>query len=69
MADENEPDDLDRRIERTRKRMDVARSDLMALIGEALDDGRSPTRVGRYAHWSDAYIKQIREKRRESTAN
>ena len=56
-----EPDDLDRKIERARKRMDAARTDLMAAIWEALNQKRNLTRIGRYAHWSREYIAQIRD--------
>jgi hypothetical protein len=63
MTDDMEPDDLDRRIERARKRMDTGRADLMAAIYEALDAGRSPGRIGRYAHWTDEYIKRIRDRK------
>jgi hypothetical protein len=61
MADTTEPDDLDRRIERARKKMDAGRSELMAGIREALEIRRTPTRIGRYAHWSPEYIKKIRD--------
>lgn len=63
MTDELEPDDLDRRIERARKRMDSARADLMSGIHEALEQGRPFARIGRYAHWSAEYIKKIRDGR------
>ena len=59
MADDTEPDDLDRRIERARKRMDAARSELMAGISEALRLGRTPARIARYSHWSAPYIKKL----------
>ena len=62
MADTAEPDDLDRRIERARKKMDAGRSELMAGIDEALAIKRTPTRIGRYAHWSPEYIKKIRDR-------
>ena len=61
MADDTEPDDLDRRIERARKRMDAARTELMAGISEALRLGRTPARIGRYSHGSAPYIKKIRD--------
>jgi hypothetical protein len=61
MADDTEPDDLDKRIERARKRMDAARADLLAAIREALEIGRSPSRIGRYARWSRDYIAKIRD--------
>jgi hypothetical protein len=69
MADDLEPDDLDRRIERARKRMDTARSDLMGGIREALERKRSPTRIGRYAHWSPEYIKKIRDREADNVAD
>ncbi len=56
-----EPDDLDRQIERARKRMDSARADLLAAIREALAQGRSLSRVGRYAHWTTEHIRKIRD--------
>ena len=62
MADADEPDDLDRRIERARKRMDAARRDLMAGIGEALELKRTPARIARWSHWSPDYIKKIRDR-------
>ena len=61
MADTPEPDDLDRRIERARGKMDAGRADLMTAIREALADDRSPSRIGRYAHWSRDYISKIRD--------
>lgn len=63
MDDVPEPDELDRRIERSRLKMDAARSELMTGIHEALGLGRTPARVGRYAHWSREYIKKIRDGR------
>ena len=59
MAHPPEPDDLDKRIARDRKRMDTARADLLAGIREALDLKRSPSRIGRYARWSRDYIAKI----------
>ena len=59
MADRTEPDDLDRRIERARHKMDAGRSELMAAIHEALAIGRGPSRIGRYAHWSRDYVAKI----------
>ena len=56
-----EPDDLDKRIDRARRRMDAARRDLMQGIDEALKVGRSPARIARYAKWSREYITQIRD--------
>jgi hypothetical protein len=61
MADDIEPDDLDRRIERARRKMDAGRADLLSAIREALERKRTPTRIGRYAHWSAVYITQIRD--------
>lgn len=65
MADNPEPDDLDRRIERARKKMDAGRDELMAGIRDALEIKRSPARIGRYAHWSPEYIKKIRDRESE----
>jgi hypothetical protein len=55
-------DDLDKRIERARSRMDAGRAELMAGIREALAAGRTPSRIGRYAHWSRDQIVKIRDK-------
>ena len=63
MAEGTEPDDLDKRIERARIRMDTARADLIAGIREALADGRKPARIGRYAHWSPDQIVKIRDRK------
>ena len=49
--------------------MDTARSDLMGGIREALERKRSPTRIGRYAHWSPEYIKKIRDREADSAAD
>lgn len=57
----DEPDDLDKRIERARARYDRAHADLMALIREALDAERGPSRIGRHASWSREYIAKIRD--------
>lgn len=61
MAENTEPDELDKRIERARTRMDAARAALMAGIREALAAGRTPSRIGRYAHWSRDQIVKIRD--------
>jgi hypothetical protein len=61
MADDTEPDDLDRKIERARRKMDAGRADLLAFIDEALAGGRGPARIGRYAHWSEQQIRKIRD--------
>lgn len=61
MTSPPEPDDLDRKIERARRRMDAGRADLMAAIEEALAQKRSLARIGRYAHWTTEYIRQIRD--------
>lgn len=66
MAEGTEPDELDRRIERARTRMDAARADLIAGIHEALGIGRTPTRIGRYAHWSRDQIVKIRDGKTET---
>lgn len=59
--DDSEPDDLDRRIERARRRMDDARRDLMSGIEEALTVNRPTARVARYSHFSEQYIRKIRD--------
>ena len=59
MADATEPDDLDRRIERARNKMDAGRAELIAAIRDALAVGRKPSRIGRYARWSRDYITKI----------
>lgn len=59
MADATEPDDLDRRIERARNKMDAGRAELIAAIRDALAAGRKPSRIGRYARWSRDYITKI----------
>ena len=61
MEDDSEPDSLDRRIERARRRMDDARRDLMAGIEEALTAKRPTARVARYSHFSEQYIRKIRD--------
>jgi hypothetical protein len=61
MADEQEPDDLDRRIARARHKMDTGRGELMTAIREALAIGRAPSRIGRHAKWSRDYIVKIRD--------
>jgi hypothetical protein len=63
MAEGTEPDELDKRIERARIRMDTARADLIAGIHEALAAGRKPARIGRYAHWSPDQIVKIRDRK------
>lgn len=59
MADAPEPDDLDKRIERARSKMDAGRAELIAAIRDAADAGRKPSRIGRYARWSRDYITKI----------
>jgi hypothetical protein len=61
MPDIDEPDELDLRIERTRKRLDTAHADLMSLIREALAAGRGPSRIARHAGWTKEYISKIRD--------
>ena len=61
MSDEPEPDDLDRRVDRARKKMDDGRADLLAAIRDALEIKRSPSRIGRHAKWSRDYIAKIRD--------
>lgn len=59
MTEAPEPDDLDKRIERARHKMDTGRSELIAAIRDALAIGRKPSRIGRYARWSRDYITKI----------
>lgn len=61
MSDTKEPDDLDLRIQRARRKMDTGREELMAAIREALAIKRSPSRIGRNARWSADYISKIRD--------
>ena len=61
MADADEPDDLDLKIERARRRLDGAHSDLMSAIREALSAGRGPSRIARHAGWTKEYIAKIRD--------
>lgn len=63
MTETGEPDELDLKIERARKRLDTAHADLMAAIREALDDGRGPSRIARHAGWTKEYIAKIRDGR------
>ena len=60
-------DELDKRIEHARTEMDTDRAELMAGIREALAAGRTPSRIGRYAHWSRDQIVKIRDKEQGST--
>lgn len=62
MADADEPDDLDREIERARRKMDAGRRELMAGIHRAAALGRSNNRIARHSHWSPDYIKKLRER-------
>jgi len=57
----NEPDELDKRIERARRRYDRTHADLLAVIREALADGRRPSRIARHARWTREYIGKIRD--------
>jgi hypothetical protein len=61
MADNTEPDDLDRRIAEARQKMDDGRAELLAAIREALRRRRPPSRIGRHARWSREYIAKIRD--------
>ena len=61
MADIGEPDELDLKIERARRRLDTAHTDLMEAIREALDGGRGPSRIARHAGWTKEYIAKIRD--------
>ena len=57
----NEPDDLDRRLERARRQYDRAHAGLYAVIREALAAGRRPARIGRHTGWTREYIAKIRD--------
>jgi len=61
MTDAGEPDELDLKIERARKRLDSAHAELMSLIREALGGGRGPSRIARHAGWTKEYIAKIRD--------
>jgi hypothetical protein len=61
MADIGEPDELDLKIERARRRLDTAHADLMEAIREALGTGRGPSRIARHAGWTKEYIAKIRD--------
>lgn len=63
MADPDEPDDLDRKIKRGRRKMDAGRAEMMAGIAEAITLGRTNARIARQAEWSETRIKQIRAER------
>lgn len=39
--------------------MDAGRAELIAAIRDAVDAGRKPSRIGRYARWSRDYITKI----------
>jgi hypothetical protein len=61
MVEVGEPDDLDLKIERARKRLDTAHADLMSAIRDALGTGRGPSRIARHAGWTKEYIAKIRD--------
>lgn len=61
MAETGEPDELDLKIERARKRLDAAHADLMSAIREALGASRGPSRIARHAGWTKEYIAKIRD--------
>lgn len=61
MAETPEPDELDRKVERARRKMDLGRAELVAAILEALAAGRGPSRIARHARWSERYIAKIRD--------
>lgn len=61
MAEDREPDEVDRKIARARQKMDTGRAELLAAIREALAIGRAPSRIGRHARWSRDYIVKIRD--------
>lgn len=60
MADADEPDELDRKIKRARRKMDAGRKELMDGIAEAIALGRTNARISRQAEWSETRIKQLR---------
>jgi hypothetical protein len=57
----NEPDDLDREIERLRDQLDAAHAALIAAIRRGLGQGRRPARIARHARWTPEYIAHIRD--------
>ena len=61
MTDAGEPDELDLKIERSRKRLDATHAELMSLIRESLERGRGPSRIARHAGWTKEYIAKIRD--------
>ena len=61
MAETGEPNELDLKIERARKRLDSAHTDLMSAIREALGAGQGPSRIARHAGWTKEYIAKIRD--------
>jgi len=61
MVETGEPDELDLKIERARRRLDTAHGDLMEAIREALAADRGPSRIARHAGWTKEYIAKIRD--------
>jgi hypothetical protein len=57
----DEPDEMDRRLSRARKRYDDAHGSLLAAVREALAEGRRPSRIARHVGWSREYIAKIRD--------
>lgn len=68
MADADEPDELDRKIKRARRKMDAGRKELMDGIAEAIALGRTNARISRQAEWSETRIKQLRAATRADDA-
>jgi len=63
MTDAAEPDELDLRMRRSRKRMDTARAELMADVSKAIGEGRGPSRIARYSGYTREYITKLRDRR------
>lgn len=61
MREPGEPDELDLRLQRRRKKLDEAHAALMAEIREALAANRRPARIARWVEWTPAYIAKIRD--------
>jgi len=61
MPDAREPDELDLKLQRARRKLDAGRDELLVAIRENLDAGRKPTRIARYARWSERYIAKLRD--------
>lgn len=61
MPDAREPDELDLKLQRARRKLDAGRDELLAAIRENFEAGRKPTRIARHARWSERYIAKLRD--------